>query len=49
MPLLSLSAYTPTEVLEGKIPDFKRFEKQFTAARKKRIATNQTFICVDAC
>jgi hypothetical protein len=48
-PLLSLSAYTPAEVLEGKIPDAKRFEKQFTAARKKRITTNQIFVCVDTC
>jgi transposase InsO family protein len=48
-PLMALSAYTPAEVLNGKIPDCKRFEKQFFAARKKRIADNQTFTCTDTC
>jgi hypothetical protein len=48
-PLITLSAYTPNEVLAGKIPDKKRFEKQFFIARKKRIATNQNFNCTDTC
>lgn len=48
-PLASLSAYTPKEVLAGKIPDFKRFEKQFFIARKRRISANQNFTCTDTC
>ncbi|MDI3321386.1 hypothetical protein [Pinibacter soli] len=47
-PLVSLSAYTPNEVLAGKTPDFKRFEKQFFIARKKRISANQNVTC-DTC
>jgi hypothetical protein len=48
-PLISLSAYTPNEVLAGAIPDNKRFEKQYTTARKKRLADNQNFTCTDTC
>jgi hypothetical protein len=48
-PLVGLSAYTPNEVLAGKLPDFKRFEKQFITARRKRITANQIFTCTDTC
>jgi hypothetical protein len=48
-PMINLSAYTPNEVLSGAIPDFKRFEKNLFAARKKRLAANQNFTCTDTC
>jgi hypothetical protein len=48
-PLVRLAAYTPAEVLAGKLPDFKRFEKQFFTARKKRVRANREFSCTDTC
>ncbi len=49
IPLLSLSAYTPNEVMAGKIPDKKRFAAEINKAAHTRKQHNRQFNCTDVC
>ena len=48
-PLVILSAYTPKEVLNGAMPDSKRFVVDIEEAVAKRKETNQKTMCSDVC
>ena len=48
-PLMVLSAYTPLEVLNGAVPDSKRFALDIKQAVAKRKQANQKTICSDLC
>ena len=48
-PLMVLSAYTPLEVLNGAIPDNKRFAVDIKEAVAKRKQVNQKIMCSDLC
>ncbi len=49
IPLFALSAYTPNEVMSGKIPDKKRFAAEINKAAHERKLHNRQFNCTDVC
>jgi hypothetical protein len=49
MPLGCLYGLTPSEVLEGKMPDKKLFTDKINAEKKLRMIANQKIICDNTC